>query len=148
MAYGVARATGARRVVIGFTIGVVQLGLLNGCRNPLRSSREVVVEVSGHYGAGWEGAGFAPCDSARGWWVERTDSVPEFARFLGTLPPIKTPMGSYAPQVFVRWRGVRSRKGEYGHGGGSPDAFEPRQLLLVQAKTPNDCQQGVTKQSH
>lgn len=118
--------------------------VLVGCRDPMGPNREVMVEVQGHYVAGFESSGFAPCDSARGWWVESTDAVPEFRRFLSTLPPVQGPyvIGTYPPPVFVRWRGVRSRKGEYGHLGAMSYKFEPRALVFVRAKGENDCASG------
>ncbi len=89
----------------------------------------------GFYALGFEDSTFEPCARDERWWVAPVDE--ETARELNERYLEAYEQGGV--RVFVRLRGVRSRKGSYGHLGSYERQLTVSQVLDVRAARPGDC---------
>ena len=115
------------------------LGLLTACggaTDPGRPPETPLVDMRGRYTLGFEANTFLPCGAGRAWWVSSLDSVPAVGAYLTSRP---APAPQRGTTLFVRWRGVLSDSGSYGHLGAYPREFRPREALEVRDTTAADC---------
>jgi hypothetical protein len=96
-------------------------------------------EASGRYFYGFEVNTFVPCGAARGWWVTSLDSVPAVREYQAAQAANATSARVWGDAAFVRWQGVRSDSGQYGHLGGAAYEFAPRAVFVVRDTSMADC---------
>jgi hypothetical protein len=112
------------------------LAACGGAASPTWPPGEQVVEARGHYTLGFETNAFVPCGASQGWWVRSLDSVPDVRAYLAARQ--QADPRAYVT-LFVRWRGVLSDTGRYGHLDAFPREFRPRAALEVRDTTAIDC---------
>lgn len=128
-----------RRTLTG---AVLAAGALLACRGPSgdapgvrRVARGREVEVGGRYTHGFETSAFRACGSAAAWWVTSLRAVPS----VRAAADARRPAGRMGSTVYVRWRGVVSDSGAYGHLAAYPHAFSPTAVVTVGDEAPADC---------
>ena len=90
----------------------------------------------GHFTAGKAGRIFRPCGSRSSWWVQNPafeDTADELERRYEEI--VSRPY----EQIYVRFRGEASRKGQYGPLGSYQRVVYIEEILEVREKLDDDC---------
>jgi len=91
---------------------------------------------AGRFESGFETSAFHPCGSEEQWWVTADSGA--WARL--HAPPARTDSGGYLEAVaFVRLRGRRSPRGEYGHVGAYDRELRVTEVLEVRPPAEAEC---------
>lgn len=87
--------------------------------------------IAGRLSFGFEVSAFKPCGVDEIWWVSGPESLyRQYNEIADT---------EYE-EVYARLRGVKSKKGEYGHLGAYQREFTVSQVLVIRKLKPGDCQ--------
>lgn len=93
----------------------------------------------GFFTSGRAGRIFRPCGTRASWWVQN----PAFESTADELDQRYQEIASKPyEQIYVRFRGEASRKGQYGPLGSYQRVVYVREILEVRAKQENDCPKG------
>jgi hypothetical protein len=89
-------------------------------------------EFRGIYVTAFEASAFRECRGREYWWLSG-----ELGRIFDVLPPEGPP--AWSGSAYVHVRGTRSKRGRYGHAGGSPYELVVSEVLDVSADTLGAC---------
>jgi len=116
---------------------IFPLFLLVACENdePLESTYE------GQFIYGFEQSNFYPCGSDEVWWVIDGEEYTRLTNEVAALAIDDTTTSDSCQGAFVVLRGIKSKKGSYGHMGVFDREFQLTEVIDVRCGTSDDCEQ-------
>ncbi len=96
-------------------------------------------EYSGHLEFGYEVSAFTECGASEVWWIASGKALQPLNDFIDHQSVFTDDQGFVQGRVFVRWRGLVSAPGRYGHWGGYVRQFRVVEVLEVRMPSSGDC---------